>query len=641
MSNRRTDILQIKMETSGDGQVKYSLAGVEKGLDGVGEKSERAAKGLTVARVGMLALAAVSISTAKDIATSIIQTSAEYEKLNASLKTVTGSQEEATRAMEMIKAMASDTPFSVQELTNSFIKLKALGLEPSKESLISYGNTASALGKDLNQMIEAVADATTGEFERLKEFGIKARQNGDEVALTFQGTTTTIKNSSEAIQQYLLDIGNNQFAGAMTEQMDTLNGAFSNLGDSTDRLMVAIGESGLGNAVKTTTQGLSNMASVVAQNIEQMGFLEGSIVGVMQAAYGMEAASPLSQTEKEIIALDVAIKENRQTVEQWQAQLDALRESGAAPEVLAVYQQGLERSQALLDNLLTSQEGLRNKGTADKKPADDGPSLEEKKKREKAAQKEHNDLMAEGVRLYSETRTEMEQLAIKEAQYQKLLDEGAISFDTYSRAVFEAREGLNQLSEEGDKTFDRLEAAVRGWGDSFTDTLADMVMTGKANFSDLANSIIRDLVRIAIQKMITDQIVGAATSYFGGMSAGVSHSGGIAGQSTSSRSVPALAFVGAPRYHTGGIAGDEVPAILRRGEEVLTENDPRHRNNFGGSGSLKLVIKNESSQPVEALDGGQSFDGDELVQSVILRDLDRGGQISDGIGRTFNLQRSV
>ena len=36
------------------------------------------------------------------------------------------------------------------------------------------------MGKDLSQMIEAVADATTGEFERLKEFGIKAGKEGDD-----------------------------------------------------------------------------------------------------------------------------------------------------------------------------------------------------------------------------------------------------------------------------------------------------------------------------------------------------------------------------------------------------------------------------------------------------------------------------
>ena len=48
----------------------------------------------------------------------------------------------------------------------------------------------------------------------------------------------------------------------------------------------------------------------------------------------------------------------------------------------------------------------------------------------------------------------------------------------------------------------------------------------------------------------------------------------------------ALAFAGAPRYHSGtefaGLKSDEVPAILQRGEEVVTARDPRHVRNGGG-----------------------------------------------------------
>ena len=45
-----------------------------------------------------------------------------------------------------------------------------------------------------------------------------------------------------------------------------------------------------------------------------------------------------------------------------------------------------------------------------------------------------------------------------------------------------------------------------------------------------------------------------------------------------------MAFAGARRMHSGGLAGNEVPAILQRGEEVLTADDPRHRGNAGGKG---------------------------------------------------------
>ena len=47
-------------------------------------------------------------------------------------------------------------------------------------------NTASAMGKIVEQFVEAVADASTGEFERLKEFGIKASSEGDRQPLRFR-----------------------------------------------------------------------------------------------------------------------------------------------------------------------------------------------------------------------------------------------------------------------------------------------------------------------------------------------------------------------------------------------------------------------------------------------------------------------
>jgi hypothetical protein len=63
------------------------------------------------------------------------------------------------------------------------------------------------------------------------------------------------------------------------------------------------------------------------------------------------------------------------------------------------------------------------------------------------------------------------------------------------------------------------------------------------------------------------------------------HGGGmVGGPGGSRRYVHPAYFDDAPRMHRGGIAGDEVPIIARRGEEVLTAADPRHRNNSGGSG---------------------------------------------------------
>ena len=207
---------------------------------------------------------------------SMVKTAAEFESMAISLEVVTGSAEKATQAMEGITAFAKKTPFQVSEITDAFIKLKALGITPTEASLTSFGNTSSAMGKSLNQMIEAVADASTFEFERLKEFGIKAKQNADSVIFTFQGVSTEIGKTSAEITDYLESIGREKFGGAMEKQMDTLNGKLSNLGDSFDMFAVKLLQDNTGgkgvldlaiDAVDFLTDGLTTVRIGVVETI--------------------------------------------------------------------------------------------------------------------------------------------------------------------------------------------------------------------------------------------------------------------------------------------------------------------------------------------------------------------------------------
>lgn len=134
--------------------------------------------------------AAISAIAIEGLVNKIITAQRQFDVMFASLKTVTGGANQASAAFERLEQFAAKTPYSLDQAVQGFVKLMALGLDPSERAMTSFGNTASAMGKDLNQMIEAVADAATGEFERLKEFGIKARTQGDQVSFTFQGVTT-------------------------------------------------------------------------------------------------------------------------------------------------------------------------------------------------------------------------------------------------------------------------------------------------------------------------------------------------------------------------------------------------------------------------------------------------------------------
>ena len=233
MANRNIEKFTVVIDANGQ-KFKGELLKSEKQAKDFGRNIKKTFS--DIAKGGLIAGAGLALLTKK-----IIDTSSTMQQLKTQLVTVTGSIEAAEDAFKIIKDFASETPFQIEELVDSFVKLKALGLDPSEEALMSYGNTAAAMGKSLNQMIEAVAGASVGEFERLKLFGIKSASEGDKVSFTFQGVTKTVKKNAEEITDFLQGIGNVNFAGAMDRQAKTLQGAFSNLQDAITQALTVEG----------------------------------------------------------------------------------------------------------------------------------------------------------------------------------------------------------------------------------------------------------------------------------------------------------------------------------------------------------------------------------------------------------------
>ena len=147
--------------------------------------------------------------------------------------------------------------------------------------------------------------------------------------------------------------------------------------------------------------------------------------------------------------------------------------------------------------------------------------------------------------------------------------------------------------------------AVGGLASAISD-IATRAKTGKEALLDMVASFAKAMLDVLSRKLaeqLVNQFIDAAGKTGGGglgalISSGASflaslfHSGGIVGAGGgASRQVSPLAFALAPRYHGGGIAGllpDEVPAVLRKGEEVLRADDPRHRSKGGGAVSIAM-----------------------------------------------------
>lgn len=175
----------------------------------------------------------------------LYQTNAQFQMLQARLETAVGDVDKAKQAFQALEDFGTRTPFTLDQVVTAFTTLQSRGIDPTLERLESFGNVASSQGRSLIDFIEAVSDASVNEFERLKGFGIKTQQMGDQVAFTFRGSTTVVKKSAEDIAAYLDNLGRTVFAGSMERQMNTLTGAMSNVEDAMASLARTIGSSGL------------------------------------------------------------------------------------------------------------------------------------------------------------------------------------------------------------------------------------------------------------------------------------------------------------------------------------------------------------------------------------------------------------
>jgi len=219
--------------------------------------------GTSANQLGSVLAGAFAVGSLINFGKSVVETTAKFETMAAVLTNTLGSASQAQLAMNMITKFAAETPFSVEELTGAFVKLANQGFKPSYDEMRKLGDLASSTGKSFGQLAEAILDAQTGEFERLKEFGVKAKVAGDKVTFSFREVATTVKNTSSSIQQYLLGLGDIEgVSGAAAAISQTLQGKISNLGDAWTTFMKNLGDANTG-PLKTTVTLLGDMLSKV------------------------------------------------------------------------------------------------------------------------------------------------------------------------------------------------------------------------------------------------------------------------------------------------------------------------------------------------------------------------------------------
>jgi hypothetical protein len=209
-------------------------------------------------------MTALGAATGYIFKTQFVDTAAEFERLQTILTTLeSGNVAKAKQAFGWISEFASKTPYDIKQVSEAFVRLRAYGIDPIKgDTLKTLGDTAASMGKDVMSAVEAIADAVTGENERLKEFGIKASKDGGQIIYSYtnragkQRQKAVDAGNRELIRSTLTAIWNEKYAGAMEAQSKTWAGMMSNMGDQWTRFTSSVMAAGLFDWMKTEVGGI-------------------------------------------------------------------------------------------------------------------------------------------------------------------------------------------------------------------------------------------------------------------------------------------------------------------------------------------------------------------------------------------------
>lgn len=266
----------------------------------------------------------------------------------------------------------------------------------------------------------------------------------------------------------------------------------------------------------------------------------------------------------------------------------------------------------------------------------------------KAAQKEAEALnaLAEKYKLIADPMLKYNQ-QMDEAL--KLYQAGKLSADEYANAIKNIEQQKANAASKTDPMKDNikeLERAIEGFGKKSADAFAEFVMSGKMNFKDLIQSIIKELISLMAYQSIFKPLFGSISgSLTGGGGLGGLFSGLLGGVGSSMYPAGSVIGPNLPTRATGGnITANRAYIVGEKGPELFMAN----RNGsivpndaMGGGASVVVNVINQAGVEVETTETERP-DGMKEITMMIRREVTSGianGTFDKPLRSAFGLAR--
>lgn len=365
--------------------------------------------------------------------------------------------------------------------------------------------SGTILGDAWNGVQKRIAAAT----EKLNEFidaraKLQAGGPAEETTTISSNLITDAKKAQETVRSILQEVRSGG-ASASAEVQKVLKGlADLANGKLPDGVTTANG------AKLWLTEAMKGFTSTAkAAYTEQQKAIESNRRHAETMAKLADEQARLTQIKNK----DLSVSERYQNVEnslrETLAQIEALEKKGIAQGHLSAAQKKKLETLARKYN---------------KSLKDEAAILKEVEKQ----QKKHDDELKKMLKIASPVASLVEEYGKKLALLKELLDTGRISQAEFNKTLEKFNKEMREASAttefekklvEYEDLIGNLDKASAGWIDSFTDSLAGFLRTGKADFSSFVNSILDDLAKLAAQQIVIS-IVGDIKGITGGGSLG-------------------------------------------------------------------------------------------------------------------------
>lgn len=265
------------------------------GKDKTGQAFKQVQGNVDKAKQSVLNLKNAIIALGTGVAVrSIINATARFQDLRTALTSVTGSAEAGAEAFGFISKFATKTQFGVDDLTETFIKLKSAGITPTEELLTTFTDTAAVTTDQLGSL-QAITDlfarSISGglgleDLNRLADRGVPVfKILQEQLGLTRLEVSKFGQTAEGAnkVRQALIKGLNQSFGGATAERVNNLSTQLSNLGIAITSAQSTLGEGlapELGKLVVRITEVIESNKELIKQFGEKIGVaLNGVVTG--------------------------------------------------------------------------------------------------------------------------------------------------------------------------------------------------------------------------------------------------------------------------------------------------------------------------------------------------------------------------